>query len=125
MAEKITTSIWNRVTVYCTNHDEPQEMHILENSELFKSPFYACAGYEHKEHDQSKCSNRLNLDDYQGIVMKLIDIIGSDVFTDYKNYSFSYKGTRQLIDVKILRYTSSEIRLGIYNRTVLGGARKK
>ncbi len=122
MANEIV-NLWNRVTVYCTNHDEPVKMKIAENREKIKTPFYACEHYfpEGQDDGHSYCPNRLNLDDYQGLVLKLMGIVSDAGFmADLTNYSFDYKGTRQKISVRILKYTDSEIRLGILNRSVLG-----
>ena len=115
--------IWNKITVYCTNHDKPVKMEIAENMELIKTPFYACRYYfpENEDEGHHHCPNRLNLDDYQGLVLKFLDIISQgDIGTNYTNYKFDYKGTRQKISVKVLLYSDKEIRLGIKNRTVLG-----
>ena len=105
--------IWDKITIWCMNHDEPVEMFVQNNTELIKTPFYACPNYP-------ACGNRLNLDDYQGLVLKFIEEISKDPFsTDYTNYSFTYRGTRQKIFVKVLKYTDKEIRLGILNKTIL------
>jgi hypothetical protein len=105
--------IWNLVSIWCLNHDEPKEMTVQNNTELIKTPFYACPDYP-------ACSNRLNLDDYQGLVLKFIQEVSKNpLCTDFTNYSFTYRGTRQKIFVKVLRYTDKEIRLGILNKTVL------
>lgn len=106
--------IWNRITIYCMNHDEPKPMEILQNLEQIKTPFYACTD----EH----CPNRLNLDDYQGLVLEFIKAIDEEGYfgTDFTNYTYTYKGTRQKVKAKILKYSGSEIRIGILNTTVLG-----
>ncbi len=112
--EKGLKGIWNRVSIYCMNHDEPQKMVILQNLEKIKTPFYSCCD----EH----CPNRLNLDDYQELVMKFINQVDEDGFIgiDYTNFKYSYKGTRHRIDAKILRYDDDKIWIGILNKTVLG-----
>lgn len=118
-----TTNIWGRISIYCLNHDRPKKMSIAENTELIKTPFYACKYYfpENQDAEHSYCPNRLNLDDYQGIVLKFIEKISEgELMTDYTNYSFEYRGARQKIFVKVLRYSEDEIRLGIRNRSVLG-----
>lgn len=121
-SEKIE-GIWNKITVYCMNHDKPVRMLIAKNTELIKTPFYACEQYfpENQDEEHLPCPNRLNLDDYQGLVFKFLDIISKEEpTTNFLNYSFTYKGTRQKISVKVLRYDDKEIRLGILNMTVLG-----
>jgi hypothetical protein len=118
----VVTGIWNRITVYCMNHNEPVPMSIANNTQLIKTPFYACSNYfpENQDADNPPCPNRLNLDDYQGLVLKLINYISENGPTmDYTNYSFEYRGVRQKISVRVLKYTNSEIRLGILNRSVL------
>ena len=119
----ITTNLWNRVTVYCLNHDKPKKMSIAENTELIKTPFYACKYYfpENQDDEHPYCPNRLNLDDYQGLVLKFIETVSNGPFmADYTNYTFEYKGARHKIHVEVLLYSEDEIRLGIRNRSVLG-----
>lgn len=116
----IMVGIWNRITIYCTNHDEPVPMSIISNTEKIKTPFYACKYYM-GDNEHPRCANRLNLDDYQGIVLKFCDIVSQyGPSTDFNNFRYDYKGTRQKISVRVLKYTNEEIRLGIKNRTVLG-----
>jgi len=107
---------WEHISIYCINHDEPEEMEIISNTEHIKTPFYACK----KNSSSEKCANRLNLDDYQGLVLKFLDMIADEPFTDFTNSTFSYKGARQKIFVKVLKHTQEDIRLGIKNKTVLG-----
>ncbi len=114
-------NLWNRIKVYCLNHDEPEEMSIIQNLEKIKTPFYACSHYLDDPKAGNPCKNRLNLDDYQGLVMEFIGIVAEGgPIADYTNYRFEYKGTRQKISVKVLLYTDKEIRLGILNKTVFG-----
>ncbi len=118
-----TVNLWNRVTVYCDNHDKPVKMSIAENLEKIKTPFYACKHYfpENQDAEHPYCPNRLNLDDYQGLVLKFLDVVSNgEMMADYTNYSFDYKGTRQKISVRVVKYTDNEIRLAIRNRSVLG-----
>ncbi len=115
------TNLWNKVTIYCLNHDEPIPMTLITNTEKIKTAFYACSNYVPENKSEQSCPNRLNLDDYQGLVLKFMDVVGgANMFTDFTNYSFEYKGTRQKITVKCLKYNDKEIRLGIYNNTVFG-----
>ena len=115
------TNLWSKVTIYCLNHDEPIPMEIISNTEKIKTSFYACSNYVPADKNAKGCPNRLNLDDYQGLVLKFMDIVGSsNMFTDFTNYKFEYIGTRQKITVKCLKYTDKEIRLGVYNNTVFG-----
>lgn len=113
----VLKNMWGKVTVYCLNHEKPEKMEILTNEDIIKTSYYKCSAY-----DTQGCPNRLNLDDYQGIVLKIMDVMTSDPFmTNWQNYSFTYRGTRQKIDVTIIKHTEGEIRIGIMNRTVLGG----
>lgn len=117
-------NFWSKVTIYCMNHETPVEMKIAENRELIKTPFYACRYYfpENTDDAHMHCPNRLNIDDYQGLVLKLIDVVANgDMNTNYTNYHYDYKGPRHKIFVKVLKYSEDEVRLGIINRTVLGG----
>ena len=110
------TNTWEYITIWCLNHEEPVKMEVLTNTEQIKTPFYACT----RNNDEEKCANRMNLDDYQGVVLKFLDMIAEDAFSDFTNRSFTYKGARQKLFVKVLKYTKNDIRLGIKNRTILG-----
>lgn len=107
---------WGHISIWCLNHESPVEMEVLTNQEKIKTPFYACK----KGISEKNCANRMNLDDYQGIVLKFLDMVAEDPFSDFTNRSFNYKGTRQKLFVKVIKYTTDDIRLGIRNLTVLG-----
>lgn len=111
---------WDKISIWCLNHDTPLKMEVTQNTENFKTAFYACENRAKANSTHKICANRLNLDDYQGIVLKLFDLIAADPFCDFTNKTFDYKGARQKIHVKIISYSDVEIRLGILNRTVLG-----
>lgn len=119
MAELL--NFWKKITIYCNNHASPLPMEVLRNDAMIKSPFYACANYRPpKESGTVPCANRLNLDDYQGIVLKFSDIVASDDgITDFTNYTFSYKGGRYKYRIKVLLYEDNEIRLGILNTSII------
>lgn len=117
-------NVWDKISIWCLNHEKPLPMEITQNNENFKTPFYACPNRvkENKSRGRSSpvCANRLNLDDYQGIVFKLNEIIIENPFTNITNYTFSYRGARQKIYVKVLKYDDNSIELGIRNLTVIG-----
>ncbi len=126
MSNPMMINLWSRVTIYCMNHDVPRPMKIAKNVEKLRSPFWGCTQYLSKEEcgNEPICPNRLNMDDYQGIVLKFCDIVSADglnaLTTDYTGETFEYRGGRQKTTVRCLKYTDDEIRLGILNRTVLG-----
>ncbi len=104
------------------NHDEPVQMDVTRNVSMNSTAFYACTQYfpEKMQEGDAPCPNRLNLDDYQGIVMQFLkEIEDAPLGASMENMIFSYKGTRQKIDVRVLLYDKKEIRLGIINRTIL------
>lgn len=120
-------NVWDKIKIFCLNHEEPEPMVIMGNTEIIKTPFYVCATTVSGENSEARfvsgrnCANRLNLDDYKGLVFKFLEILSSDILgTDFTNYSFYYKGTRQKIFVKVLHYSNSRIDLGIKNVSVLG-----
>ncbi len=121
MASEIV-NLWDRVKICCLNHERPKKMMIASNTEKIKTPFYACKYYfpENQDDEHLYCPNRLNLDDYQNLVLKFIDIVSEDPMANYTNFTFDYKGARQKISVKVVNYSDDEIKLGIMNRTVLG-----
>ncbi len=121
MGKTTITNFCDRITIWCLNHDEPLPMSVISNTEVIKTPFYACENYLPSDKSVKPCSNRLNLDDYLGIAEKFMEIIAQgDFMADYTNYEFVYRGTRQKILIQCIKYTEKEIRLGIKNQTVLG-----
>lgn len=116
-------NLWSRVTIYCMNHDVPRPMEVVKNTERIVSPFYGCSQYIPSllKAGDVPCPNRLNMDDYQGIVMKFSDAVSQEPpGTDFTNYQFVYRGGRQKTTVRCLKYSDDEIRLGIINNTVFG-----
>ena len=115
-------NLWNRVTLYCLNHDKPRPMKLVDNTEQMRTPFYGCTKYFPEPDEKSfPCPNRLNMDDYQNIVLKFSDVVAEGgPSNDYTNYEFEYRGGRHRTLVRCLKYTDNEIRLGILNRTVMG-----
>ena len=109
-------NVWDNISIWCINHDEPVKMEILENTEMIKTPFYACS----TNTGTGTCANRMNLDDYQGVILAFLDLIGAEPFVNFTNYIFTYKGARHKLEVKVLKHQDDDIRLGIKNRTILG-----
>ena len=123
MEKSYMINMWDRITLYCMNHKDPKPMKLVSNTEKIRSPFYGCSKYikDSEAPDEPPCPNRLNMDDYQGIVLKFLDIVAEGGPTmDYTNYSFEYKGGRQRSSVRVLKYSDNEIRLGVLNKTVMG-----
>lgn len=117
MSLELKTDVWKNISVWCLNHNEPEEMQILRNDEKFASPFYACSELvDGKGH----CPNRVNLDDYQDLIYRFFEIIAEQPFTDLTNYSFTFRKRRHLLYVKVLKYDRDDMRLGVRNKTVLG-----
>ena len=125
--------IWGNISIYCLNHDNPLEhkLEIMSNTELIKTPFYTCSdnllkGAEKQIFNKdSHCANRLNLDDYYGLVNMFLKIYEEKgIMSNMTNSEFTYKGARQKIYVKVLEHNGSKIKLGIRNLSVLGGAKK-
>lgn len=115
-------NLWSRITFCCINgHEHPIPFRVQAG----KTNFYACEKYfqENRTPEERACANRLNLDDAQGIVLKLSDLIEEndniECRTDLTNYSFTYVGPRASILVKIVKYSEKEIILGILNETAL------
>lgn len=113
-------NLWDKIKVYCIhNHEKPIEFQLQTG----KTTYYGCPKWheENREPGERKCANRLNLDDYQGLVLKFLKVISDSEkdFTqvDFTNYEYDYNGPRAKIHVKVLKYTDSEIRLGILNKT--------
>lgn len=108
------TGLFGKVTIWCLNHDEPEEMTLLQNTEQIKTPFYAC--------NNNGCANRMNIDDYSGMVLKFMELAEKEGYpaVDLTNFSFAYRGVRHKFQCKILMFNKKEIRIGILNKTVLG-----
>lgn len=108
--------VFKNISLWCLNHDEPKEMHVVQNVESMKSPFFVC-----DDNAAGKCSNRINIDDYTGVVYKFMDIMSQSApYSDLTNLTFDYRGPRHKISCRVIRYSKNDIRIGILNRTVLG-----
>ena len=105
-------NLWDKISVKCTNHEKPEELYILQNTEQIKTPFYRCK--------DDFCANRLNLDDYQDLVLYFMDIIGERPFDNLTNFTFDFKGKKHSYHIQVLVYKTEKIVLGIRNKTVLG-----
>ncbi len=69
------------------------------------------------------CSNRLNYDDYVDIITGkggFMEKYAEDPFNQLTGYSFTYKKRKHKIFVKVLKSSFNDIRIGVYNETVLG-----
>lgn len=111
---------WEYSHFYCLNHEEPIPMTIMEGD----TAFFACPHYMIKdekqpygrEQQEKMCVNRLSFTQATKIVDKFMKIIDADGFnavgTDYKGLKFKVSG----IDVRILKYSQSDIRIGVWNR---------
>ena len=114
-------NVWEKIKLYCLNHDEPIEMSILSNTEYIKTPFYACSNYVKAPGQEGEtCPNRLNIDDYYKIVEQFLEAVEKNPMGNFLNYTFVSKKTHQSIKVKVIKYADDEIRLGIINQTVFG-----
>ena len=122
-------NVWNNISIYCLNHANPldNEMSIVSNTDIVKTPFYACKSNldsnslgEITFSKNRNCANRLNLDDYQGLVLKFLSIIEEKGFSsDLTNFSFAYKGVRQKILVTVLEYKNNSNKVCIRIVSVL------
>lgn len=111
--------VFDKITLWCLNHDEPKQMHVVQNVEKMKSPFFVC-----DDNAGGKCSNRINIDDYTGVVYKFMDMMSQMApSADLTNLSFEYRGPRHKIACKVIRYSKNDIRIGIINKSVLGKQR--
>ena len=116
--------VWDRIKIYCLSHKDPVPMEIIKNTEYIKTPFYACEHYMGKGGDGDICPNRLNLDDYQGILYKFFDLYAQTPFADLTGRTYTYHRSRQKIFVKVIMFSDEEIRLGVRNLTVMGPSGK-
>ena len=109
--------LWDKLEIYCDYHaDTGKPMKMVENTQKFSSPFYVCGTQA-----ETGCPNRLNIDDLVGIVDKIGEMVSQDPTADLTNAVFKYKGIRHSIEVKILKYTSTKIKISIKNLTLRGG----
>ena len=120
MAEKYNVyGMWDKVRLFCYNHETPEPMEIVQNNEYIRTAFFACRDYINREEGKHNCANRLNMDDYEGIVLKVLDMYAEDPLTPLTGREFTYRGARQKIFVRILKETDGHIDVGIKNLTVL------
>lgn len=121
-AKDLTKDKAKETTYYCTCHAVPRKMILIQGG---YSSYYACQNYleENRNPGEGICLNRLNLVDAAGIYEKAeqlgIDydaedalLLASAVFR--QGMIFTYHG----IKVKILKDTSSELRIGIDGKKI-------
>ncbi len=109
----VIKNVWDKITIYCTNHNDPVKMQVYSNSEHITTPHIVCQ-HEHP------CSNRLNLHDYQDLCIQIMELIHEDPFADLKNTRFKFRGGKENYMINILKHSDNELRIGIFNTTVLG-----
>lgn len=107
------TGLFKITKMMCLNHSTPQEMTLLQNTEKIKTPFYAC--------NCDGCANRVNIDDYSGLVLKFMEHAEKAGYpaADLTNFSYDFRGPRHKIKCKVLLINKKELRIGVLNRTVL------
>lgn len=113
MTKNAVENVWDKIEIQCMNHDRPCPMVVLQNEKIVKTPFYRCGG-------ENICANRMNLDDYQDVVLKFLDHMAEEPFSNYTNYSFRFRGHRHSYRIQVLEYSMNRIVLGVWNLTILG-----
>ena len=113
-------NLWKSVQFFCLNHENPIPLTIMEGD----SSFYACPHYmknDEKHPDGYKdgelmCVNRISFTRATSIIEKFEKIMSDDgmsaLTSDYTGLTFSLNG----VHVRVLKYTPSDIRIGILNR---------
>ena len=118
------SGLWNCISLWCLNHKEPKKMELIRNDDAGITPFFACDSYISRNIAGGEpCSNRLNYDDYVDIITGkggFMEKYAEDPFTQLTGYSFTYKKRKHKIFVKVLKSSFNDIRIGVYNETVLG-----
>lgn len=109
-------NVWKNIKIVCLEHEHLIPMEIVQT---YKTPFFGCEKYVKGE--EYGCPNRVNIDDYEGLVLKFLDFIGGEEAgtCDFTNFTYEYKKARQKIFVKVLKYTPNEIILGVRNTTII------
>ena len=114
------TNIWQKITFYCLNHDEPIPMVVQQG----ESAFYACPQYflfsdEHPDGHMPgdrACHNRISFRDAEGVVSALTAQIEADmdddIFADYTGLRVTYRH----IQATVIKYGSRSIKIGVINR---------
>jgi len=117
-------NIWNTIEVYCDNrHEIPIPMQIQEGVSLF----YACPKYHNANRDDHEyaCSNRINLIEYESMVLYISDIIMENEMNNcsanLNNYEWSNK---KGITFKIFEHTKDKIKVIVRNTPAINGAHK-
>ncbi len=117
MSKITVTGVWDMIEIYCALHSDcGEQMHIVQNPERFSAAFYVCP-----EQETAHCANRMNIDDFTGIVDKISEKIAEDPFINLTGYKFRFRGKRQSLNVEILKHSESKIKVAVKNTTVLGG----
>ena len=116
-------NLWKNTKFYCGVHSTPVEFQYQHGNVLNPNAtmFYSCPKYypDNRDATERACTNKLSFDDAEQIIRKLSDKIEEDeangVLFNYTNYSFKHK----TIEVKVLSYSDSKIKLSIINKKEL------
>lgn len=112
-------NIWQMIEPYCDNgHTEDIKLEIAEGP---FSLFYACPKYqeENRSTGERACSNRVNLVDYEKMIMYISDML-LDAEADGCQINLkNYKWVKGGIDYEIFEHTQDTIKVKIKARKSL------
>lgn len=114
------SNLWERVQFYCSNHEEPIPMIVMQGS----TPFYACPKYMLKDEDHPEghelnevaCSNRISFESSLSVVSALEKLVAeAGPSADLTHCSFK-PSKMSAIECVVLQYDMACIKIGILNR---------
>lgn len=117
-------NFWEQIHFYCIHgHEEPVPMKVMSG----QTPFYACPRYMLKDEEhpdghepgEQGCANRVSFTLAMSIVDRFSKVVEEDTaqgnIADYTNMKFTFNG----VEVKILKYSPTDVRIGVLNRKAL------
>lgn len=114
------TGLWKMIEIYCGNNHE--ELVPLQPVQGPLSLFYACPKYyeDNRKENEKKCSNRINLNDYNSLVEHLTKILSeaeeNDEILNLEGYKWKSKG----IMYEVFKHNDRKIKIKVYSTKSIG-----
>jgi len=116
-------NLFDGLTVYCLNHEEPVRMDVKSGSSLF----YACPKYMRKDdehpdgHEETEraCANRISFTDLEKIMEQISQEVEDAAFAGQEFDITGLRGKIRTLEYRVLKYEPGDIRLGILNRMAI------
>lgn len=95
--KNLASNVWNRIKLYCGEHEEAEEMVLVSNAEKMREPYYQCPKEGCVENDYNQ---RVTMRDYEAIADAVEKEMSANESGDLTNYQFVIKRTEPQRNLK-------------------------